>query len=84
MGSGARVQRVVQKAMAGLPVTISVLGGSGTFFHMSEMLAMRIAADPDPQYLHATVQATTLYRPDATQLSSSTGGTRFSPTLLQN
>ncbi len=28
-GSGARVQRVVQKAMAGLPVTISVLGGSG-------------------------------------------------------
>lgn len=31
MGSGARVQRVVQKAMAGLPVTISVLGGSGAF-----------------------------------------------------
>ena len=29
MGSGARVQRVIQKAMAGLPVTISVLGGSG-------------------------------------------------------
>ncbi len=28
-GSGARVQKVVQKAMAGLPVTISVLGGSG-------------------------------------------------------
>lgn len=28
-GSGARVQRVLQKAMAGMPVTISVLGGSG-------------------------------------------------------
>ena len=32
-GSGARVQRVVQKAMAGLPVTISVLGGSGEAPH---------------------------------------------------
>lgn len=29
LGSGARVQRVVNKALAGLPVTISVLGGSG-------------------------------------------------------
>lgn len=29
MGSGARVQKVIQKAMKGLPVTISVLGGSG-------------------------------------------------------
>jgi len=29
MGSGARIQKVVQKAMAGEPVTISVLGGSG-------------------------------------------------------
>jgi hypothetical protein len=28
-GSGARVQRVIQKALAGQPVTISVLGGSG-------------------------------------------------------
>lgn len=29
LGSGARVQRVIRKALAGLPVTISVLGGSG-------------------------------------------------------
>ena len=29
LGSGARVQRVVHKALSGLPVTISVLGGSG-------------------------------------------------------
>lgn len=28
-GSGARVQRVIRKALSGLPVTISVLGGSG-------------------------------------------------------
>ena len=31
LGSGARIQRVVNKAMSGLPVTISVIGGSGTF-----------------------------------------------------
>lgn len=30
-GSGARVQRVIHKALSGLPVTISVLGGSGAF-----------------------------------------------------
>ena len=29
LGSGARIQRVVTKAMNGLPVTISVIGGSG-------------------------------------------------------
>jgi hypothetical protein len=28
-GSGARIQRVIQKAMAGMPITVSVLGGSG-------------------------------------------------------
>nr|XP_018267158.1 capsular associated protein [Kwoniella dejecticola CBS 10117]OBR89316.1 capsular associated protein [Kwoniella dejecticola CBS 10117] len=33
MGSGARIQRVVQKAMAGLPVSISVLGGSVSACH---------------------------------------------------
>jgi hypothetical protein len=31
-GSGARVQRVIHKALSGLPVTISVLGGSSMFF----------------------------------------------------
>ena len=31
-GSGARIQRVVQKALAGEATTISILGGSGTFF----------------------------------------------------
>jgi len=30
LGSGARVQRVLNKALAGQPVTISVIGGSST------------------------------------------------------
>jgi hypothetical protein len=29
LGSGARIQRVINKAMGGFPVTISVIGGSG-------------------------------------------------------
>lgn len=29
LGSGARIQRVINKALAGLPVTISIIGGSG-------------------------------------------------------
>lgn len=32
-GSGARVQRVINKAMRGLPVTVSVLGGSVSACH---------------------------------------------------
>lgn len=31
-GSGARIQRVIHKALSGLPVTISVLGGSSMSF----------------------------------------------------
>ena len=31
LGSGARVQRVINKALSGLPVTISVIGGSGEY-----------------------------------------------------
>lgn len=37
LGSGARVQRVVQKAMLGLPVTFSIIGSSSEFlisFHV--------------------------------------------------
>ena len=30
LGSGERVQRVLHKALSGLPVTISIIGGSGT------------------------------------------------------
>jgi len=33
LGSGARVQRVINKALTGLPVTISVLGGSVSACH---------------------------------------------------
>lgn len=38
MGSGARVQRVVQRALAGEPVTISVLGGSGESLRYNDLL----------------------------------------------
>jgi hypothetical protein len=31
LGSGDRIQQVLNRALAGLPVTISVLGGSGTY-----------------------------------------------------
>lgn len=34
LGSGARIQRVVNKAMSGLPVTISVIGGSGVWLQL--------------------------------------------------
>ncbi|KAI0752867.1 hypothetical protein C8Q80DRAFT_1148825 [Daedaleopsis nitida] len=33
LGSGARVQRIINKALAGLPVTISVVGGSVSACH---------------------------------------------------
>ncbi|EJD01844.1 Cap64 protein [Fomitiporia mediterranea MF3/22] len=33
LGSGARVQRVIHKALSGLPVTISILGGSVSACH---------------------------------------------------
>jgi hypothetical protein len=32
LGSGARVQKVIHRALLGQPVTISVLGGSGALF----------------------------------------------------
>lgn len=73
MGSGARVQRVVQKAMAGLPVTISVLGGSGE--SNSECTVT------DSQYLRVMELATTQYRPSATPLDCLIGGTRSSHIL---
>lgn len=34
LGSGARVQRVLQRALAGQPVTISIVGGSGMNFDL--------------------------------------------------
>jgi hypothetical protein len=32
LGSGHRIQKVINRALAGQPVTISILGGSGQFF----------------------------------------------------
>ena len=42
LGSGARIQRVVNKAMSGLPVTISVIGGSGVFYLVSRFRAPKL------------------------------------------
>jgi hypothetical protein len=42
LGSGARIQRVVNKAMSGLPVTISVIGGSGMFCLVSRFRAPKL------------------------------------------
>lgn len=42
LGSGARIQRVVNKALNGLPVTVSVIGGSG-------MLMFRFPLISSPQ-----------------------------------
>lgn len=38
MGSGARIQRVIHKALSGLPVTISILGGSGKSTNRTSLL----------------------------------------------
>ena len=82
LGSGARIQRVLNKALAGQSVTISVLGGSGIsfFFHTHPKLNIRITT----QCQHATVQGTTLYPPHATHPASFSGGIPSFPTLLQN
>ena len=45
LGSGARVQKVVNKALSGLPVTISILGGSGALsflFHTDVCVRVRL------------------------------------------
>ena len=36
-GSGDRIQQVLNRALAGLPVTISVLGGSGAFVRLTAL-----------------------------------------------
>ena len=53
LGSGARIQRVLHKAMLGQPVTISVLGGSGTPF----VCYLETFLDLTPeQYRHVTAR----------------------------
>lgn len=42
MGSGGRIQRVIHKALSGLPVTISVLGGSSKSYCGSHLGAQEL------------------------------------------
>lgn len=79
LGSSARVQRVLTRAMAGQPVTISVIGGSGEFVasmweesHLTQLIC---------QSLLVMAQETILSLPNATLPSSSNGGTRSFHTL---
>lgn len=44
LGSGARVQKVIRKALSGLPVTISVLGGSSVFSSLFFLLKVNTLA----------------------------------------
>ena len=85
LGSGARIQRVFNKALAGQTVTISVLGGSGITFSLSSFRTPQTQQTNDyPQCRHATVQGTTLYPLHATHPASSSGGTPSLPTRLRN
>lgn len=79
LGSGDRIQQVLNRALAGLPVTISVLGGSGTVFVFQPNSSALISIPPQKSPL-VTAQATTPSRQNATPPCSSTGGTPSSPT----
>jgi hypothetical protein len=78
LGSGARVQRVVQKALLGLPVTFSVIGGSG-IIQLLRCINQHSRID-GIQSQRAMAQETTRSAPHAIQLYSSNGGTLFSRT----
>jgi hypothetical protein len=75
-GSGDRIQQVLNRALAGLPVTISVLGGSGAFVVYAPNGSF---SHFEFQFLPATVLVMTPYPPNATQPCSSTGGTPSFP-----
>ena len=75
LGSSTRVQRVIHKALSGLPVTISILGGSGTLLflfpyvsHISNVLQCPLA----------TVLGMTPFRRNVIHHASSNGGIVFS------
>ena len=53
LGSGARIQRVLNKALAGQSVTISVLGGSGMTFSLSSFhMHPKLTYDPAVSACH--------------------------------
>jgi hypothetical protein len=82
LGSGDRVQRVLNRALAGQPVTISILGGSSkwlipyfhTSFHQNIVLQYQLVMEPE----------TTQYLLNVTLPNSSNGGTLYSPTQPQS
>ncbi len=81
MGTGARVQRVLHKAMSGAPVTMSILGGS------SESPSVRLIVKQLRCRLQSPhVQAQEMIRSarSVTLRNFSTGGTRSSRILQTN
>ena len=81
MGSGARVQRVIRKALSGQPVTMSVLGGSSMFLPNYYLLS---CADSSRKSLHVMARVATPFLRTVTHPASSSGGTKSSPIRPQN
>lgn len=79
-GSGARVQKVIKRALSGQPVTISVLGGSSTCPAISLLTSGCSRGTPNSQYLRAMVRAMTQSRRHVIHRDFSSGGTTSSPT----
>ena len=75
VGSGARVQRVLNSALAGYPVTISVLGGSGTCSIQTGAIIAYMS-----QFLLVTVRETIQYHRHVTHRGFSNGGIASSRT----
>jgi hypothetical protein len=71
LGSGARVQQVIHKALLGQPVTISIIGGSGEHISTSFCLEPVLTST---QSLRVMAQAKIQSRLSAIPLVSSTGG----------
>ena len=80
LGSGGRVQRVIHKALLGQPITISVLGGSGTYSHLPSYFSFIWSL----QCLLAMAQVTILSPHTVTPPVSFGGGILFSLTPLRN
>ena len=82
LGSGDRVQRVLNRALAGQPVTISILGSSSewlslyfhTLFNQNIMLQYQLVMGPE----------TTQYLLNVTLPNFSNGGTPYSPIQPQS
>jgi hypothetical protein len=80
MGSGACVLRMLDRALAGPLVTISVIGGVSTCY-----LSIPTSAHTLLQFLPATALATTIYPQHATNPAFFNGGTpSFSTPKLTN